>query len=77
MSSRKPAARVRRALPNLTTVDVGLGRPRERPNHMILTGTRVICLGRPPLASSALLPRARRTCHVASPVARRRSARVG
>ena len=45
-SSRKPAARVRRALPNLTTVDVGLGRPRERPNHMILTGTRVVCLGR-------------------------------
>ena len=31
---------------NLTTVDVGLGRPRERPNHMILTGTRVVCLGR-------------------------------
>ena len=45
-SSRKPAASVRRALPNLTAADVGLHVDRRRPNHMILTATRFACLCR-------------------------------
>ena len=43
-SSRKPAARVRCALPNLTAVDVDLYSGRLVPNHIILTATRFVCL---------------------------------
>ena len=43
-SSRKPAARVRCALPNLTAVDVDLYYGRLVPNHIILTATRFVCL---------------------------------
>ena len=45
-SSRKPAARVRRALPNLTAVEVNLCHGRLVPNHMILAATSIACLGR-------------------------------
>ena len=45
-SSRKPAARVRRALPNLTAVEVDLCHGRLVPNHMILAATSIACLGR-------------------------------
>jgi hypothetical protein len=45
-SSRKPAARVRRAVPNLTAVEVDLCHGRLVPNHMILAATSIACLGR-------------------------------
>ena len=45
-SSRKPAARVRCALPNLTAVDVDLYYGRLVPSHMILAATSIACLGR-------------------------------